>query len=730
VGLPRVRLGIPLKLLLVSSLLLLIPWLGLQYVRELERLLLQAQEQGLVATARAVATALNDRPNVLLSGEVYSVPSSAGSDLRVANLATPVTVDGKIGDWTEPGVETHSYAAPGEGEGAAPFGFRYRIGRFGAGVYALFEVTDAHVVLRDPERPELAANDHVQIAVVTADDEFLHFAVDAREDGPVSAWLVPDEGSRVPDNRITGVWRGTPDGYLVELRLPRSLIGPRLSFAVGDVDDHETRTLVSQIGTAGTASRAELGTVLVPSPEISDLIRGLGRSRSRIWVLDVNRRVLAHAGDLRRLPASLPDDSTRLERMAAAVLRPLTQRFLTVPRDDFVDTEPGTYRREGREIESALSGREATRWRRTADAKAVVLSAAHPIWVDAKVRGAVLVEETTNDVLAVRNRAFEKLFAAILAVYLLGALALLAFATRLSWRIRRLRDQVEHAIDPHGRVKGGISGSGSRDEIGDLTRSVAGILDRQREYTAYLEQVSNRLSHEIRTPVGVVRSSLDNLRVQALPDAARVYIDRADDGLRRLADVLSRMSEATRLERALGATEKERFDLARVVRGCVEGYRLANPGREIVLHPPGEPIFLKGAPDLVAQLLDKLVENALGFATAGTPVTVTLVRRGRLATLAVLNEGPPLPAGMPGQLFESMVSIRTGGGDGVPHLGLGLYIVRLIAEFHGGEARARNRDDTSGVVVEVSLPAAGRDEAQLSAAEAWEARARGRPDHS
>ena len=65
------RLAIPVKLTLVASLLLLIPWVGYKYVRELERLLLRVQEQGLVSTARAVATALNDRPNVLLAGEVY-----------------------------------------------------------------------------------------------------------------------------------------------------------------------------------------------------------------------------------------------------------------------------------------------------------------------------------------------------------------------------------------------------------------------------------------------------------------------------------------------------------------------------------------------------------------------------------------------------------------------------------------------------------------------------------
>ncbi len=51
-----------------------------------------------------------------------------------------------------------------------------------------------------------------------------------------------------------------------------------------------------------------------------------------------------------------------------------------------------------------------------------------------------------------------------------------------------------------------------------------------------------------------------------------------------------------------------------------------------------------------------------------------------------------------------MVSVRAGGDAAEPHLGLGLYIVRLIAEFHGGRADARNRADGAGVVVTVTLP--------------------------
>jgi len=85
-------------------------------------------------------------------------------------------------------------------------------------------------------------------------------------------------------------------------------------------------------------------------------------------------------------------------------------------------------------------------------------------------------------------------------------------------------------------------------------------------------------------------------------------------------------------------------------------------------------------------------------------VTVGLARHGRAAALTVENQGPPLPEQMIGRLFESMVSIRPAAGEREPHLGLGLYIVRLIAAFHGGEASARDRDGGDGVIVTVSIP--------------------------
>jgi len=104
-------------------------------------------------------------------------------------------------------------------------------------------------------------------------------------------------------------------------------------------------------------------------------------------------------------------------------------------------------------------------------------------------------------------------------------------------------------------------------------------------------------------------------------------------------------------------------------------------------------------------MLDKLVANAVEFGKNGA-IDVGLAREGDNLLLSVSNEGPPLPAMQAGHLFDSMVSVRGGGEAGEPHLGLGLYIVRLIAQFHGGSARAANRRDGRGVVITVAMPAA------------------------
>ena len=440
-----------------------------------------------------------------------------------------------------------------------------------------------------------------------------------------------------------------------------------------------------------------------PPPEavndIAAILKGLERTTSRIWVVNRGYRVLALAGSLRRsLPP--PDEGDWQQRLT----RSLFAGLIDAPSEDFEEGSLEDVLASGKEVAAALQGAPRTRTRHTPDGKAVILSAAYPVWNGDQIAGAVIVEETTNSILSVRNRALERLLLATFAAFLLAAAVLLGLATRISWRIRRLRDEAEGAIDAKGRIGHLISGSRAGDEIGDLSRSFSAVLARLAEHHTYLETMASRLSHELRTPVAVVRSSLENLKLGHAPDESRVYLERAEEGLARLSTILTRMSEASRLEQSLRTTERECFDLGHVLAGCIEGYRFAFPQRVFELSLPNEPVYLEGAPDLLAQLLDKLVDNADDFGAPGTPIAIQLAQTADSATLSVTNLGDPLPAGMRDRLFASMVSLRKDKGAPKPHLGLGLYVARLITEFHRGSIRAEDLPGGKGVRITLVLP--------------------------
>ena len=119
---------------------------------------------------------------------------------------------------------------------------------------------------------------------------------------------------------------------------------------------------------------------------------------------------------------------------------------------------------------------------------------------------------------------------------------------------------------------------------------------------------------------------------------------------------------------------------------------------------PAAPLPLHGAPELIAQALDKLLDNARSFTPLDGWIRVSLHALPDGAAIEVANAGPPLPQAMQGRLFEALVSVRAGAHpDEAPHLGLGLTIVRLVAALHGGEAGAHNLDGDAGVAFTLLL---------------------------
>jgi signal transduction histidine kinase len=350
-----------------------------------------------------------------------------------------------------------------------------------------------------------------------------------------------------------------------------------------------------------------------------------------------------------------------------------------------------------------LSGREQSLRRQPIRGDAVVVSAAVPIRSSEGVRGAVLVEQTTSAILSIQNLALQRLFGVTLVFFAVTGLGLLAFASLLASRIMRLRDSVEAAVSADGRIIGPMARDRSRDEIGDLSRSFESVLQRLDEYNNYLEAMASRLTHELRTPLAVVRGALENAG-HAEPAELPTYLDRARDGAERLETTLRRLREATRLEQAIRMAETVRFDLAALVSRQVDGWRDMDAQITLQLDGCDRPLTIDGVPDLVSQALDKLIENARDFHRPGSTINLRCEVNGRWAAVRVCNEGPSLPAQL--DVFQSMAVARPGP-QAQPHLGLGLYLVRLIAEYHGGSASADDLDDPPGVAMTLRLPMAG-----------------------
>lgn len=714
--------GIRSKLVFMSAFLLVIPWLGYQYILEMEDYLRRGQEQTVLGTAQALATALNERPELFDEGS-YS-PARRTEDLYVYPIFSALSLnDGSLVDWGE--YQRYEVAYDNSAylrteltpsryyDRPDTLSYRTMVGSHNGSLYAYFKVRDDKIVYRSRDSLRVNRSDFLRISMLNREGTGVdHFIVAPHEPEFLYPFSVDENFSNpVHEERISGQWYETDEGYEIELQIPFDMLGSRLGFALFDVDDPDTRAMSTAIATYDTATINDLGSLRLPTPEIDRIVAGMGQSNSRIQVVDRSGRVLLTAGDIQTatgLTLVPPDTLTASNPIFAfiqeRILNPVYYQILTKPSNDFFDELYSGVTREGAHIDAALNGEAFTQFRSLTNTQTRLLEAAHPILADGEVLGAVVVDQNMNGLRTFRNQALETLFNTILAVMLVVVLGLFLFASRISSRIRGLRNQAERIIDDSGRVQNTIVPSRNSDEIGDLSRSFANIVERLSQYTSYLENMSSRLSHELRTPVTVVRSSIENLAMNSKDEDTAVYVARAEEGISRLNLILTNMSEATRLEQMLQTSDKERIDVNAVVYGCVEGYKLAYPESKFELVTEEGKLFINGVPEYVAQLLDKLAANAVEFSYPDQAIVFECRTLRDHILVRVSNAGPYLPEAMKDRVFESMISVRPQEKQKEPHLGMGLHIARLIAEYHGGSIRAENRIDTEGVTIGVVFP--------------------------
>ncbi len=715
-------LSIRSKLIWLVAAMFLIPWMGTRYVVEMKEFLLQGQKDALLLTAGGIATILNDRTDLFQLDA--GVPELLGekADSFAYQLPRLIQLDGDSSDWGENALhERRSFNEGGDGQCGPDFdpdnfAVQHLLGYRSDWLYALFEITDDNIVYRDLERRKLGNGDHIRILIQHPYGPLTRYTLVARGPGRMTAYLVSGDwqspllGDPVED--VVAVLRETDYGYAVELRLPRYQVGQysRLGFSVIDVDDPEGRELRAQISTYPQAENTQPGRVLLTSPEITQLLRGLNQPNSRIWVIDKQQQVRAIVGGLsppRAVENPEAEPGTWWQKMQKEITTRL-DALLRRPEIVFEDLPSDTTVRRDEMIVDVLAGSPKSDTRRSVDGKVKIVMAGHPIRGGNSILGMVMVEQSSHAILRSQYELLKSLAAASLLVFAFITLALIAFAWRLTVRIGRLHDTTEKAISPEGRVQ--VENIPTRvyprDELGDLGRSITGMLNRLYGYTHYLEGLPDTLAHEMNNPLNVVSSSLQILEQEQESIRGDKYMERARGGIERLRHLLSSLTQAANLEEAMRSEEKQRLNLTRLLRDYIGGAQAMFSLHRFELNLQHDDMYILGSGEHIAELLDKLIDNAVQFGIPQTIIEVGLHETEEGTLMTVTNEGAVIEEAQQERVFDPMVSLGRKDAK-TSHLGLGLYVVRLIADYHQARAWMANRKDGLGVVVSVLFPKVG-----------------------
>ncbi|MFT7470036.1 MAG: two-component system sensor histidine kinase ChvG, partial [Candidatus Pseudothioglobus sp.] len=455
--------------------------------------------------------------------------------------------------------------------------------------------------------------------------------------------------------------------------------------------------------TLPSAGREAFGLVLLKSPEVLRIIEGLGYSGANIQVIDAQRRVRAEVGSYTAQPPQQQNNTSQPWYVAGLNAVSITMDKLYTMIDN--NLRDDTWVPDDSVVRDSLAGQPSYQ-RRYTKSEGEVITAAHPIVAENKIIGTVVLKQNTNRILELRRDGLVRIVNfSVLALFIFAAL-ILAFSVHLTRRIRKLGAEATNAIDKYGRLRTNQlrSETTAGDEIGDLARSISSMLSRLHQHNQFLENMPRTLRHEINNPLNTLSTSLQNLEGENSDEAKARYLASAKRGVNRIGMIVQNLADAASLEDALDAEELEVIDLHKMVESYLGNCRAASPERKFEYRGTQRQVFSEVSDYRIEQMLDKLIDNAVDFSRPGSAIIIGLTIDANNLTLFVTNHGPTIPANMIDNIFDSMVSVRDSNPDNRLHFGIGLYVVRIIAEHHGGKASAVNLLNGNGVTIRVVLP--------------------------
>lgn len=365
-------------------------------------------------------------------------------------------------------------------------------------------------------------------------------------------------------------------------------------------------------------------------------------------------------------PVNAPPE--RLRRFARAIAEPFDVD-LTI-----YDAKGGVLVRLGQIVPAppAAGGSQWIRQRRRHGGIALALSDGR--WIVMKGEG--------------RGRRVSHLFAAIAMLTLATGIAVFPLVRRLTRRLEVLKDHVEALGD--GRLDERVPVEGS-DEIAKLAGAFNRTADRIERLVADKTRLLANTSHELRTPLARVRMAIALLRDDPRPD----LLARIDRDIEELNDLIGELLIASRLDAPEQHHERERVDLLALA--AEEAARLE--GVEV----RGVSRCVDGDPKLLRRLVRNLLENALRHGEIPVEVEVEAGPQSDWVRLVVADRGPGIPESERERIFEPFYR-PVGQANSEGGTGLGLSLVRQIAERHAGFIRCESRSG-GGTRFVLELPA-------------------------
>jgi signal transduction histidine kinase len=251
----------------------------------------------------------------------------------------------------------------------------------------------------------------------------------------------------------------------------------------------------------------------------------------------------------------------------------------------------------------------------------------------------------------------------------------------------------------------------SDDEMARLTLTVNGMLARLEQSFGSLHRFTADASHELKTPLMVLRAGVERALVHpGVPAEILQSLDETLAQLNEMTELVESLLTLARADEGRAPLAVEESDLRALVSDVVETAGMLGESSGIVVSStlPDHPVRLAVDPHRIREMLLNLITNAIKYTPQGGTVDLSLTDQEDAVSITVLDTGIGIAAGDLPHIFERFwradpARSRTGDRPGT---GLGLAITKWIAEAHGGSITVQSRPGR-GTIFTVRLPRAG-----------------------